>query len=130
LSQWVACLSFKICALVSKIFFTLVINIVSNIDNLFYLFYNVSKLQCINASCHHALYSVIIMNLIIYMYFVRRGRWRKVDFHNYINKRLSCFWVHGYCRVAINVSKNINLLFTCGAQTIHSMYHHFITHNK
>jgi hypothetical protein len=34
----------------------------------------VSKSQCINASCHHALCRVIIMNTMIQSYFVIRAR--------------------------------------------------------
>jgi hypothetical protein len=56
----------------SKNIFHLAINIVGNIDN-FYLIYSVLKSQCIDASCHHALYCVIIMNPMINMYFVSKG---------------------------------------------------------
>lgn len=31
-----------------------------------------------------------------------------------MDKKLSCFQVYGYCKVAINVLKKINTLLTCG----------------
>jgi hypothetical protein len=115
-----------------KIIFILVINIVSNID--LFLF-NFITYQNYSVSMHHAIMHYIVLSSWIswYIYvFCEKGRKVKKRgfFHNYINKRLSCFWVYGYCRVATIMSKNINLLFACGAQTIHSMYHHFIPHNK
>ncbi len=87
--------------IVNKNIFHLAINIFDN-NNKFHF-----TLQCINASCHHALRCVIIMNLMIHMYFINKGEF---FFQNHMNKKLSHFWVYGYCKVTINVSKNINTL--------------------
>jgi hypothetical protein len=40
----------------------------------FVLFCSVLKLQCIDASCHHAFYCVIIINPMVHMYFVGKGK--------------------------------------------------------
>jgi hypothetical protein len=60
--------------IVRKNIFHLEVNIVGSVDNFFLIFCNLSKLQFIDASCHCALCCVIIMNLMVHMYFMRRVR--------------------------------------------------------
>jgi hypothetical protein len=47
-------------------------------------------------------------------------------FSKYTNKRLPRFYVYGYYKIIINVSKNSNTLFT-HLWTIHSIYHHLVS---
>jgi hypothetical protein len=66
------------------------------------------KSKCINASCHHALCHVIIMNPMIHIHFINKsGKF----FQNHMDKSIPCFWVYGCCKVVMNISKNINTLF-------------------
>jgi hypothetical protein len=47
-----------------------------------------------------------------------------------MDKRLPCFYVYGYCKIVVNVSKNNNTIFT-NLWILHSIYHHlFSTHCK
>jgi len=56
------------------------------------LFSKVSKSQCIDASCHHALCCVIIMNGSHNTYLFYKYMWN--FFQNHMDKRLS--WIFGF----------------------------------
>ncbi len=52
------------------------------------------------------------------------------NFSKSMEKRLPCFYVYGYYKIIVNVSKNSNTLFT-HLWTLHFIYHHlFSTHDK
>ncbi len=74
---------------------------------IFILFYSIPESQFIDASCHPALYCVIIINPMINTYFVSKGG------QNFkITWRRGCH-VFGFMLlygIVINVSKNINTL--------------------
>ncbi len=74
----------------------------------FILFYSVLKSQCIDASCHHALYCVIIMNPMINTYFVSKGG---QNFKITWTKGCPIFGFMLLYGIVINVSKSINPLF-------------------
>jgi len=68
-------------------------------------------LSCIVLCYHHESHDTYVSS--------RQG-WE--IFQNNMDKNLPHFWVYGYCKVAINLSKNTNTLLRCDAQAIHSMY--------
>lgn len=79
-----------------------------NCDHFCFIFLCIQIIIHQDAPC-----SVIIMNVIIQMYCVKQEfKIFKID----MDKKLSCFQVYGYCKVAINVLKKkpINTLLICG----------------
>jgi hypothetical protein len=63
-----------------------------------------------------------------YLFEVNGQGWE--NFENYMDKKLSRFWVYRYCKVLINISKNIKMLFTCDLSNTFCVYHCFFTHDN